>query len=161
MNNDMMKRTMFSWATVVALLACLAARPVAAGAWGEGSFDNDSALDWVENELRVRGSAAIHRTVAPVASGSRYVDADEASSVVAACEVLAAWQGRPAKDLPDFVAEMVKGFSGEPRDELRELARKALDRVVRDSELKDLWSEGGGASYEAWKRAMTDLRGRL
>ncbi|BET66532.1 hypothetical protein ASA1KI_14500 [Opitutales bacterium ASA1] len=161
MKNNMMYKTMIQWVTVVALLACLAVRPVSAGAWGEGSFDNDSALDWVENELRVHGSAAIRRAVAPIASGSRYVDADEASSVVTACEVLAAWQGRPAKDLPDFVAAIVKRFSGEPREELREMARKALDRVVRDSELKDLWAEGGGEPFEAWKRAMAELRGRL
>jgi hypothetical protein len=43
--------------------------------------------------------------------------------------------------------------------ELTALARTAVERIVRKSELKDLWDESDSA--EAWWDAMTNLRKRL
>ncbi|MGH8017829.1 MAG: DUF4259 domain-containing protein, partial [Opitutaceae bacterium] len=69
--------------------------------------------------------------------------------------------GRPSKDIPEPILAEAKILRGAPREALRERARKALDRVVKDSELQALWAEGGGSDYEEWKKAMADLRSRL
>ncbi|MGH8016780.1 MAG: DUF4259 domain-containing protein [Opitutaceae bacterium] len=134
-----------------------------AGTWGPGSFDNDDALDWLQNDFESDGAAAIEGAVNAVARSrsSDYIDAPLASRAVAACEFLAAWQGRPSKDIPDPILAEAKILRGAPREALRERARKALDRVVKDSELQALWAEGNEPEYEQWKKAMADLRARL
>ena len=54
--------------TVIAFLFATAAAN--AGAWGYKSFENDSALDWVENFLKPGGQNAVEKTIASVAKGS-------------------------------------------------------------------------------------------
>ncbi|MGH8016845.1 MAG: DUF4259 domain-containing protein [Opitutaceae bacterium] len=123
------------------------------GAWGLDSFENDDALDWVQNELEPLGEEAIDSAISAVLVEG-YLDAPECSSAVAACEVLAVWQGRPSNGIPADIRALAEGFSGRPSKELREKARRALVSIVEDSELQGLIAEGDGPEYEQWKKAM-------
>ena len=105
--------------TVIAFLfATVAAQ---AGAWGYKSFENDSALDWVENYLKRGGQSAVESTIASVAKGRGYLQAPDGCSAIAACEVLAAAQGRPSTDLPKEVAAIAKRLSSKPSDLVRRM----------------------------------------
>jgi hypothetical protein len=140
------------------LLLAVSAR---AGAWGCGSFENDDALDWVENSLKPGGQRAVEATLAGVAKGSGYLQAPDASAAVAACEVLAAAQGRPTSDLPPAVAALAKKLSPKPPEPVRKNARDALDRILgRDSELSELWKDAKG-DFEKWKKLIADLKARV
>src|SRR5688572_29540528 len=78
--------------------------PSRMGAWGHGSFDNDSALDFLGEIDDAESVLSVVRHVAG-ASASDYVDVDDASAVVVAAELVAASTGAPSDVLhPDAVA---------------------------------------------------------
>jgi hypothetical protein len=139
----------------------LASAVAQAGAWGYKSFENDDALDWVENFLKRGGPAAVEKTIASVAKHTGYLEAPDACNAIAACEVLAAAQGRPSPDLPKEVAALAKKLPPKVSDAIRKNARDALDRILaKDSELKSLWEEAKG-NFEKWKKSVEDLKARV
>jgi Domain of unknown function (DUF4259) len=145
-------------AVVVFLLAAAAAH---AGAWGYKSFDNDDALDWVENFLKRGGQSAVEKTIAGVAKGSGYLQAPDGCYAIAACEAVAAAQGRPSPDIPKDVAALAKKLPSKVSDSVRKNARDALDRILaKDSELSELWKDAK-EDFEKWKKTVEDLKARV
>ncbi len=129
------------------------------GAWGTGSFENDDAMDWVSELAAGSGDAALRAALMRVASGDdHYLESPDCSIAIAAAEAVAAAQGHPSGSLPEEVARWVE-TKPIVATELAAVAMAAVDRIVRKSELKDLWDESD--SPEAWRDAMTDLRRRL
>jgi len=132
-----------------------------AGAWGCGGFENDDALDWVENALKPGGQRAVEATIASVGKGTGYLQAPEACAAIAACEVLAAAQGRAAPDLPPEVAALASKLPAKPAETIRKSARDALDRILgKDSELRALWKDAKG-DFEKWQKAIENLKTRV
>jgi hypothetical protein len=127
------------------------------GAWGSGSFENDSAGDW-SYELE-DGDASTVRAALNQALGDEELEVDEASAVVAAAEIVAAALGKPGANLPEEVTDFLakNGVSITAAD--GKLARQALERVVAKSELQALWDENG--PNNEWRPVMADLLARL
>jgi hypothetical protein len=129
------------------------------GAWGAGSFENDDAMDWVIGLTKGSGDSVIRGALAPLAStDDSYLEAPTCSIAIAAAEAVAAASGHPTASLPEEVLGWVDKKPAVATD-LVVLARAAVDRIVRKSELKDLWDESDSA--DGWRAAMTDLRRRL
>lgn len=128
------------------------------GAWGPGSFENDDAMDWLADLVDGGGMDVVESAFHGVAD-AEYLEAPEASSAVAAAEVVAALAGRPPAELPDEAAEWVAAHGRPPADRLMRQARAAVRRVRTDSELKELWEEGEEA--DAWYACIDDLLRRL
>jgi hypothetical protein len=129
------------------------------GAWGAGSFENDDAMDWVGELATESGAAALRAAfMAVAAANDDYLEGPDCSIAIAAAEAVAAARGYPSESLPEEVARWVETKPIVATD-LTALAMAAVDRIVRKSELKDLWDESDSA--EAWREAMTDLRKRL
>ena len=74
------------------------------GAWGYLPFENDDALDWLD-ELEAGGAEVVRGAVAKANGG--YVEAAEGSIAITAAEVTSASQGNPSGDLPENVADWV------------------------------------------------------
>jgi len=131
------------------------------GAWGHGNFDNDDALDWF-SEFEEAGVAAVSSALerVTVLSGNDYLEAPDASMALAAAEVVAAARDGNLSNLPDSVrqafAKHRQSLAGLP---LSELAYRAVVRVLRQSELKDLWEEG--KEGQIWHRGAESLVSRL
>jgi hypothetical protein len=134
------------------------------GAWGAGSFENDDALDLVDR-LQREGEAAIRAALEDVTGlGERdYLEAPEASAAIAAAEVVAAVHDAGVSRLPETAQEWVDTHrDGIVAPPLLPLARRALERVLKGSELKDLWEEGGvSAEALAWTNGVRHLMQRL
>lgn len=133
------------------------------GAWGPGPLSTDSALDWVP-ELEEGGEAAPPAAfqAAIKAKGTYDVDTDVASGAVAAAEVVAALRGRPGDDLPEEVSDWIATARQPPPADLVELARRSVERVSTDRELKECWNEARNpADRDACFAAMNDLLSRL
>ena len=122
------------------------------GAWGSGSFENDSALDFAFEIERV---ADVERAF--VAAGSDYIGLDEGCGVIVAAECVAAMRGHPAPDLPDELAGIISTFGNCPIA-LYDKARENLSAVMSRGELVELWAEEGSGG---WNRAVTELMERL
>ncbi|SIN92802.1 protein of unknown function [Parasphingorhabdus marina DSM 22363] len=134
------------------------------GAWGAGSFENDDALDWAAEVGSVEDIAAPFDELSaldedPDAEEEPYVDVDLASRVIAAAEAVASMMGRIAPDVPDDLQKRLEKL-GEPDSALIEKAKFGVSRVLMDSELLELWSEGDGDNNE-WNIAITGLIDRL
>jgi len=147
------------------------------GAWGAGSFENDWALDWL-GDLRESGDvsrvrAALSRvlehggtkhsraSILERLRGRRrhtdWLDADVATRALAAAEIVAAWLGHPAANLPEGLTAWLLQHSVSFRADLAALARQAVGIVKTNSELKDLWE---GDETE-WRSVIDDLERRL
>lgn len=123
------------------------------GAWGAGPFDNDDALDAIDEFDSVEAIGAQFT----VAGLEGYIEADQASLIIAAAECVAAMRGHPHPDLPNELAERTSTF-GKPSLELFNSARDNISAVMSRSELCELWAEEGSGD---WNREMTDLVARL
>lgn len=126
--------------------------------WGTGSFENDDAAGWVAAVDKVAADD-LKEILVQAADDPAYLEAADASIAVAAAEVVAALNGAPAGGVPPAIVDWAKKHSQVFNQELKDVAIQALDRVRRNSELKDLWLEADGLND--WITAIQELQGRL
>jgi hypothetical protein len=143
---------------IVAMLG-VASSTALAGAWGEGSFDNDDALDWAAACAAAKSAAPVRETLER-ALRAKYLEAPEGSSAIAAAEVVAAAKGKANPKLPAPLAAWTKRQPARALSQLAPLASRVLIRVrhPKQSELRALWAEGDPAK---WLAAIADLESRL
>lgn len=128
------------------------------GGWGTGSFENDDAADWLAH-LSAVTPADLTKVLLEAADHPGYLEAPEASVAVAAAEAVAALSGTPAPAVPAEIVEWAKKNPQTLTAELRAVAVRALERVRRNSEVKDLWMEADGLND--WTAAIQELQSRL
>jgi hypothetical protein len=63
--------------------------------------------------------------------------------------------------VPSEVFEWIARVGREIPPSLPDAARRAIDRVVADSELLELWEEAGDPGLGEWRATLGELRGRL
>jgi hypothetical protein len=128
-------------------------------AWGPGVFDNDEAVDWVNDLLAADDLSPITSALSVVIESDDAAEASDASAALAAAEVIAALNGDPCEELPRDLERWVAGRKVRVDETLLDLALQAVRKVRTQSELKELWAESG--EYRDWLAALTDLKGRL
>lgn len=131
--------------------------------WGTGSFENEDAQSFL-GRLNSLGIDDLRPILARAADQEDYLEVPEGSMAVAAAEVVAtlvaaANDETASSATPRQISDWIrKSKSGAPPD-LVDLARRAVERVRTNSELKDLWLEAEGLND--WSAALRDLEGRL
>jgi Domain of unknown function (DUF4259) len=143
----------------VALTFALAFTGAHAGAWGDGSFENDDAMDWVGECVRAASPGLVKAAFDRVLAAD-VVEAPDASEAIAAAEVVAASLGAPSPALP---ADLKAWLAGQPRAQIAAqaaLAARALAKIedARHSELRQLWSEG---KSNQWLTNVQALQSRV
>lgn len=132
------------------------------GAWAEDTFGNDTACDWAGSFLEKPGLKAVWAAILAVQNAEEYLDSDEASDCLAACEVVARLQGQwgQRNAYSEELDAWIEANPTEVPDKLKKAADAAIERILGpDSELTELWDEGG--RNEAWHEAVDDLRRRV
>jgi hypothetical protein len=127
------------------------------GAWGTGNVENDDAVDWLA-ELGTTTPDDLTQIFVQAVDNPSYIEAPAARVVVAAAEVIAALNGLPAQGVPPEIIQWTTNRKAST-PELKALAVRALERVRKNSELKDLWLEADGLND--WIAALQDLQTRL
>jgi hypothetical protein len=132
----------------------------AMGAWGPGSFENDSAMDWL-SDLGAGEVEIVRETLARAADAEDddYVDVDDASAALAAAEMVAAALGKGDERLNDEAVDGVAGYRKLIEAPDLGLARRAVERVLASSEVQQLWDEGG--TENEWRTHVRELLRRL
>ncbi|WP_309571056.1 DUF4259 domain-containing protein [Deinococcus sp.] len=131
------------------------------GTWGTGSFDNDSAADFIK-EVVEDGVVALREALEIVLDPDlEYVEVEEGSRAMAAAEIIAALTSGDHRNITDddllsWVEEAdAKSVTGQ-----REQALDAVDRVLGpDSELPELWEDSD--DLREWQRDVQRLRSSL
>ena len=130
--------------------------------WGTGSFENEDAQNFL-GQLNSLGVDDL-RAILSRAAQQDYLEAPESGAVVAAAEVVAALAAAARDETassttPRQISDwMSKNTTALPPD-LVDLARRAVERVRINSELKDLWLEAEGLNE--WSAALRGLEARL
>jgi len=132
------------------------------GTWSVDTFGNDAACDWVGSFLDSPGLATVASAIEGVNKSDGYLDSYDACECLAACEVIARIQGKWG--LRNAYSERLDAWiEAHPTDVPRGLvadADAAIERILgADSELRELWDEGG--NNEDWRNAIDDLRVRV
>lgn len=132
------------------------------GVWSTGVLGNDSAEDWLDEFLIDPELEVIEEAISAVTSGDDYIEADEASACLAACEVLARINGRPPSQ-PVGTEELDEWIQENPQsvpEELLRLAIESIDKILGpNSELRELWEDEDQG--EDWTAALIDLKQRV
>jgi len=115
------------------------------GAWGARVFDDDTALDFLEEQLIPRADPrVVMRKAFEAALAADYVEYDAGQAVLAsAAVILSAKNGQPLDD-DETEARVAwrEGLAALDFDALAELGSKACLRVCgKSSELRELWEE--------------------
>lgn len=125
------------------------------GAWGSGVFDNDCSEDWLDAFLEEPGRSRIHEAFEELRE-SGTDDFDACCEALAAAEVVAALNGKPAGELPEELTEWLRKAAFAPSKTLYSHAAVAVSKILKNSELAELWGED-----ESWRRNVEDLLRRL
>jgi Domain of unknown function (DUF4259) len=133
------------------------------GTWGVGSFENDNAVDWTYDLEGKSDLSFIEATLDKVLNlGASYLEAPDAEECIAAADAVARLSGQfGVRDAyTTSIDNWVSQVSVKPSSQLREKARRALDRILQQpSELLELWEES--ADTKAWKDSVMALASRL
>lgn len=124
------------------------------GSWGPGPFENDAAVDWLD-EATNSSPGLIHKRILATFE-KRQDDADDDARAIAAAAVVAASAGGPS-------SEYTNPDAGVLGDRIRlhltpglvQTALATLRSVLVDGELARLWLEAGEA--DAWSQATRSI----
>ncbi len=128
------------------------------GAWSEDTFGNDTACDWTGEFLDAPGLAVVSRALDAVLNEEDYLDSDFACEALAACEVSGRLKGNwGLRDA--YSEELDTWIENNPQNVPPEIVSKAEEAITRivgeDSELPELWDEGG--RNDTWHGKIDDL----
>jgi hypothetical protein len=133
------------------------------GAWGAGTFENDTACDWSYQLEDAEDLSVVQGAIDAVLDvGDDYLDADLGCEGLAASEVIARLKGNHGEksSYSQTVDDWVQAHPMAPPQELVDRAVLAIDRVQTEpSELFDLWNEGGPDTE--WNAVVKNLRDRV
>src|SRR5688500_4610681 len=129
--------------------------------WGLSNFENDTAVEFLES-LNLNGPGLIRITLESVFENAAVSDCEEA---LAASEIIAAIKGKPADELPESARDFIDNYLAEespeqePISALNELAADAIDLIVTNSQLRELWELS--PDFDKWFANEVDLQKRL
>jgi hypothetical protein len=129
------------------------------GAFGFNVFENDDALDWVD-EYKSAGGVGMIEDALNIALSEGYLEIPEASTGLAAAEFLAILNMSPSEDSDWSVIQVAQSKKVLLTADLLGKAQAAVKRIRANSELADEWGfadpEGGD-----WSKSLDDLLKRL
>lgn len=130
------------------------------GAWGHKSFENDSALDWL-GDVADGDPSTVGDALDAVAEAAPDDDleVDDASAALAAAELVAAALGKGDDRLNSSALTWLADHRAAAATIGATRARRAVERVLESSELRELWDENG--SDTDWHRDVRELIQRL
>ncbi|CAN5534762.1 hypothetical protein BH10PSE3_BH10PSE3_12780 [soil metagenome] len=123
-----------------------------------GPFDNDDALDFIDDLAEAPEWRTVVQALDYVTKQAGYLEAPEGAIAVAAAAIVAASVGG-ASILPEGHQDLKAALGPAPEGAVA-LARSALARVVAPaSELDELWQEGD--DHDAWLTHIAALQSTL
>lgn len=129
------------------------------GAWSDKPFGNDTAKDWLWSLSEADSDEPLSAAIAAVLQARDLPDAPCSEAAVAAAAVVAAAAHDPIRGVPKDVATWIRTTGYVPTDKLVGDSTRALDRILKDSELRDLWDETGRPG--GWHKSVSNIRQRL
>jgi hypothetical protein len=126
-----------------------------------GLFDDDEVSDWLVG-FETDGASAIEAALTVVNDMEKddFIEAGDASFALAAAELVAAARDSDTSRLPKSIHGAIEAHEDAVNAaKLASAARKAVQRILKNSELKDQAEEAGEG--DEWEEDLGDLLERL
>jgi len=131
------------------------------GAWSEENFGNDDAEDWMHELEKSKGTGVLLTPIKAILTNSGYLESPDCSEALTASEVIAASLTGDMTLIPEeAIAWLDKrpriwGKKPQIKKEHTAIAIQSVQKIVDDSELKELWEETEG--FPKWKAIQDKL----
>ncbi len=131
---------------------------------GLSNFDNESATNFIA-DIDMNGYGMIEIAITRMNDEDDRPGLAECEEALIAAELIAAANGHPAHDISEDAREWILLHLPAGSVELAEIlqlvniAADAIDTIVTDSELRDLWE--GNPDFDEWFNLQVDLQKRL
>ncbi|UYZ64079.1 DUF4259 domain-containing protein [Hymenobacter weizhouensis] len=123
------------------------------------NFDHPAATDFLDEFRDDPSEVLLLEALVTAAEADGSLETDEAAAALAAAEVVAAWLGEPSPALPPELEAVVDDLDISDEEELTDLARRAVQAVLHDSELREQWQASG--RLPQWQTVQEDVLKRL
>ena len=124
-------------------------------AWGTKTFEEDTANDWVQELLDSDDPREF--LIDSISIDSGFLEADQASTILAAGETLIALLDEPRAGVPSELVDWAGDNECDDVSDLPEMALPALDKILsEDCELNNIWSES--EDYDEWVENVESMR---
>lgn len=129
-------------------------------AWDTGPFDNDDAVDWLEELIDSSDISILSATLDVIGDvGEDFLESADCCNAIAAAEIVAALLGQAGAGLPAKAKAWIKKYKKLDAAPLLPTAQAVVQRIRKKSELKDQWEES--EDPDKWYAAIDDLATRL
>ena len=128
------------------------------------NFENETSIDFL-SDVVLNGYGLISITLDKILDTEYRPDLLECEEALLAAEFVAKAKGNPAHDFPEEAQEWFETYLPGGSAELREVAglaekaADAIDIIVTDSELRDLWEDQ--PEFNQWFEAQVALQKRI
>jgi hypothetical protein len=133
------------------------------GAWGHGTFDNDTACDFGAAVADGGGIPLVAQTLDRVLScGDDYLEVSDGEEGLAAAEIVARVKGSRGVETAytESIDTWIKRARPSVSADVIDKAKRAIARILADnSELVEVWAESN--EFDAWKGSVEALQARL
>ena len=124
-------------------------------AWGTKTFEEDTANDWIQELIDSEDAREFLSESLSIDPG--YIEADQASIVLAASETLIALLDEPRSAVPGELVDWVGDNECDDVSDLPEVALPALAKVLgKESELREIWSDS--EDFDEWLENVESMR---
>lgn len=129
------------------------------GAWDNGNFGNDDAMDFVFDATSKEAISDAILAISKAPQGE-YLDSTDCCIALAAIEYIAAALGNPSADFPEEAKEWVsENKSALSETGMISQANNAIDKIKTNSELKEFWEETD--EFQDWLNVIEGLKKRI
>tara|TARA_B100000768_G_C11211866_1_gene346390 strand:+ start:236 stop:640 length:405 start_codon:yes stop_codon:yes gene_type:complete len=130
-------------------------------AWGISNFENDTALNWIDNLIEHSDIDSINSTINIFVSDFDPEETSliECSKFLAVVELLAGLRGNPSEDFPDELTDWIEGKYIKVSEDVVNKAKEGVALVLKDSEAKEMYWDSG--YQKSWVEAQNSLIKRL
>ena len=128
---------------------------------GTGTFDNDDAMEWLSG-FGSDGATAAQGALEAITEMDPldYLEAEIAAHALAAAEIVASSRYGDGSRLPkEALPSLKENASKIDAAKLLSTARKAVNRVLKNSELREQWEDS--PDIEEWEDDVRELLERL
>ena len=135
------------------------------GAWSEENFGNDDAWDWVWELEKSKGTEILLAPLRSILENDDYLESPGCSEALAAAEVVAAGVTGDFSLIPAEAKKWLNKkqslFGKKPQIEKDHaiIAKQAVEKTLKASELKELWEETD--DFSNWQVVQQNLISKL
>ena len=130
-------------------------------AWGISNFENDTALDWVNEIIQEKEITSLEESINSFLHefSVECTSLMDCSKFLTIAETVAALIGKPDLDFPEELKEWVDSKCINVEQVTIDAAKKGVKLIMTDSEAKEMYLDSG--YFKSWEKAQRDLIKRL